>query len=347
MIVSIALAGAFLRGLYGVLSRQPGRAATAAALALVLTGCNLTIVVPEGGRVLSLQGVECEAGESCTLEISTLGFFDSFSATANPGYAFSGWRTANMHLCAGGSAACVLDFRNVPSTPQILSLLASTTEFFLAPTFESTGADSNRYPVDQWRQLANSLNASGNRSDSFLYNRLPNEANCDPGELTNAAKNRFMLSVNLIRRLHYLPLVELDSFWDTQMQETSLVQLANNTLTHYPNTGHDCYTSGAAAGAGSSNLSYRSLQSDPAYYPLAWVNDSRNLSALMEAGHRRWVLHPHLAITAYGQTEGYASMKVFGFGQSFSGELTGDIDYIAVPYREYPYLMVERGFYPT
>ena len=48
--------------------------------------------------------------------------------------------------------------------------------------------------------------------------------------------NRFTDAVNLIRKLHYLPPVDYDGFYSSEMQETSLVQLANRYLTHTHHT---------------------------------------------------------------------------------------------------------------
>lgn len=327
-----------------------GRALAAVALLVFLSGCKIVIVMPpEGGRVVSSEGVECLAGQTCEIEVSDLNFFDTFSAVADNGYTFDQWQSGDGYLCADLDTDCVYDLRGIASNPGLLALLDSDTALYLAPEFSGSGPSTgqNRYPLGQWRQLAATLNAASYTSDAFLYLVEPDTNNCDPGSISSAATARFTEAVNLIRQLHFLPPVEYDSFWNTQMQESALVQLANETLTHTPNASDECYTAAAAAGAGSSNLSYRSLQSDPAYYPLAWVNDNRNLSAVMEAGHRRWVLDPDLGFTAYGQAEGYASMKVFGFGAAYSGTLTEDIDYIAFPFRKYPYLMVEKTFFPT
>ena len=67
----------------------------------------------------------------------------------------------------------------------------------------------------------------------------------------------------------------------------------------------------------------------------------------MAAGHRRWVLFPNLGYTAYGQVEGYSSMKVFGFGSPPGYDLPDDLEYVAFPYRNYPHVLVSKGSRPT
>ena len=114
-----------------------------------------------------------------------------------------------------------------------------------------TTADSARYNRTEWKTLLAGLNTSQYRSNSFLYQATPNTSNCDPGALKSGASSRFLNTVNLIRRLHNLPPVSYDSSFATQMQETALVQLANNYLSHSPATGDKCY-SAAARTAGSS-----------------------------------------------------------------------------------------------
>lgn len=317
----------------------------ALASVLFMVGCRVQVQVPEGGAVTSSQGLNCTAGQTCVIDVSTTSWAESFVAQPAPGYVFTGWKDQSGYGCAGSTLACSLSTTFMAGNPQLASILYdNSVVIYLEPVFEP---EDDRYNLASWQSLLSGLNSTQYRSADFLYQALPDEANCDPGVLSGAAAARFAETVNLIRRLHHLPDVSYDSFYATQMQETNLVQLANNYFTHYPQVGDTCYTAGAAAGAGSSNISWASWQGDPAWYAFGWVNDNHNVSSLMAAGHRRWVLNPNLGYTTYGQIGGYASMKVFGFGSPPQYTLPENLEYVAFPYHNYPYVMVESGNYPT
>lgn len=317
------------------------RLLAATAVALLLGGCRVAIQVPPGGQVISDNGVVCNAGQVCTLDIRDTNFLDTFRAVAATGYSFTGWRSASGYICGGSSKPCTLNTAGFAGNTTLEAILAGSSVFYLAPEFAAE--DAGRYDRQAWAALLAGLGSSQYRSNQFLFQVAPNTANCDPGVLTSAARNRMLDTVNLIRRLHYLPPVSYETFHDTQMQQAALVQRANGYLSHYPQPGDACYSAGAAAGAGSANLSYSSSQGDPAYYVLGWANDNYNIASMMEAGHRRWLLHPSLGYTSYGQVAGVAAMKVFGFAQLPSVTLPEDLEYVAFPYRNYPHILVSGG----
>lgn len=309
-----------------------------------LTGCRIIVQVPEGGQVISDQGLVCSAGDTCVIDPFDTSYAEAFEAVADSGYVFTQWHTADGYLCGGSSLACALTTSFFAGNASLEALLDADLEVYLQPVFEP---DNNRYDLAQWQTLLQTLNTSAYRSDNFLYQVTPNEGNCDPGVLKTGPKDRFLNTLNLIRKLHNLPAVDYDTFYDTQMQEANLVQLANGYFTHTPKPGDTCYSSAAASGAGSSNISWSSWQGDPAKYALGWTNDNHNVSHLMAAGHRRWALYPNLGYTSYGQMEGYSSMKVFGFGNPPAYDVPAELKYVAFPYRNYPYILVEKGSYPT
>lgn len=319
---------------------------TALLLLTCLAACRVVITVPPGGQVTSDEGTVCLAGQTCTIDVTSASFADIFSAEPVAGYTFAGWCNDHAHLCGDSTQSCAFTMVPHAGLANISDLLAMDFDFYLEPRFVAD-EDEDRYPVATWRDLLSGLNSSFHRSNAFLYDAVPDQEICDAGALTQAARDRFLDSVNLIRQLHHLPPVQYDNTYDNQMQETALVQIANFYLTHSPQPGDNCYSAAAAAGAGSSNLSHRSVQGDPAAYPLGWVNDNYNISTLMAAGHRRWVLHPGLIYTAYGQTRGDAAMKVFGFGPTPPSSISPTVEYIAFPYLRYPHVMVSQGARPT
>lgn len=317
----------------------------AVASLLIVAGCKVEVTVPEGGTVTSDMGFNCSSGQTCEVDVTSTEYEENFLAVPDAGYVFKGWKKAQGYTCGDSSLACTVTIAALAGNPVLEPLLDDNTVVVkLEPVFE---ADDDRYNLAQWQAALATINAAEYRSDEFLYQVLPDEGNCDPGVLSLDAAFRFSIAVNMIRQLHNLPPVTYDGFYAAQAQETNLVQLANNYFTHYPQEGDQCYSAGAAAGAGSSNISWASWQGDPAWYAFGWVNDNHNVSNLMAAGHRRWALNPNLGYTTYGQVGGYSSMKVFGFGAAPTYTLPEDLEYVAFPYRNYPYIMVESGAYPT
>ena len=314
-----------------------------ALLTTLVIGCKVVIIVPEGGKVVSENGVECLAGSTCILDVTDTSFDDRFEAVPDDGYVFESWKQANSHFCGNSALVCYLTTTTFGGT-RLEPLLSKDQNFYLVPVFTEV---TPRYNTDEWAQLASNLDSAFYRSNNFLYQIVPNEANCDPGALNTEATERFLNTINLIRKLHYLPPVDYDAFYNSQMQQAALVQLANYYLSYTPNPADTCYSATAAAGAGSSNLSGGSAQRDPAFHALGWVNDNRNISSLMEAGHRRWVLYPHLGYTSYGQASGFSAMKVFGFNSPPPTPVSPDVEYVAFPYKDYPYLLVSNGTSPT
>ena len=155
------------------------------------------------------------------------------------------------------------------------------------------------------------------------------------------AKSRALRAVNEVRALHQLPAAGYADGYDSEVQEASLVQIANGYLSHKPKEGDKCFSAAAAAGAGSSNLFKASSASDPARDIFAWTNDDTNSpSALAGVGHRRWILSPGLGQVAYGKVRGASALKVFRFARQAPVTLPPQISYIAMPSGMYPYLLV-------
>ena len=318
------------------------------ALGLVaLGGCRILVEVPAGGQVVSDQGLTCSAGSTCIVDVEDTSYEETFEAVAAPGYTFTGWaHVGGQTVCGNTEAPCAFDLTIFSGNALITALLVGDNDVVLAPVFEPVN-DSSRYNVSEWQDFLDELGSFSYRSDSFLYAVQPDVGNCDPGVLNTAATSRFLYALNLVRKLHYLPPVEYDAFYNAEMQQANLVQLANDYFTHHPSPGDVCYTAAADTGAGTSNISWSSWQGDPALYALGWINDNHNVSSLMAAGHRRWALFPNLGYTAYGQVGGYSSMKVFGFNSPPGYDLPDDLEYVAFPYRNYPHVLVEKGSNPT
>ncbi len=82
-------------------------------LILLVQGCRITQVVPAGGFVRSSSGLhDCQAGQTCVLDINGVPFSDTFTAIPAPGYRFVGWQQGQGSLCAGKDTPCAL--MNIP-----------------------------------------------------------------------------------------------------------------------------------------------------------------------------------------------------------------------------------------
>jgi len=307
---------------------------------LALAACKVIVLVPFGGKVVSEDGFQCGSGQTCVIEVKDDTFDSTFSAVPDPGFTFARWRLKPAAFCGNGNGTCYLSTTGFAGNQGLLDVLAGDAEFFLEPVFV-------RYNLGYWQGLMKEIQAGTFATDAFLYALHPDVANCDPGALSAAAQSRALKVLNQVRALHGLPAVSHDGFYDMQTMEASLVQRANNYLSHTPAPGDACYSASAADGAGTSNLSGGSGGSaDPAQHILGWTNDNDNLAAVMDAGHRRWMIFPYLGFMSYGQVDGYAALKVFGFG---TGPQTPalSVDFVALPYLAYPYPLVSRGAKPT
>ena len=305
-------------------------------LVTAIAGCKIVVSIPFGGSVTTEDGFQCQSGQTCTVDVTDETFDSTFKAVPAEGYTFTHWRRKPSAFCGADTKPCHLSTTSFGGNSALLDLLASDQEFFLEPVFV-------QYNVSYWRGVLKQIEAGNFTTDDFLYAINPDVGNCNPGALTGEAKTRALKALNETRSLHRLPAVQIDSAYDTQMQEASLVQKANNYLTHFPDPADECYTASAADGAATSNIFAGSRPSDPASDVFGWTNDSNNVAALMEAGHRRWMLFPTLGFTSYGQVQGRSALKVFGFTNASPNSDPGDIEFVAMPYESYPYIMVDQG----
>lgn len=183
-----------------------------------------------------------------------------------------------------------------------------------------------------------------------MYDAQPDILGCQTGTLKTSVRTEFLARLNTLRALHGLPAVSItNSAADNlEVDQSSLMQAANGTLTHTPPSTWLCYTGTGASGAASSNLiggwgNGLPFYSDDDYLSL-WVTEGGS----DQTGHRRWILDPFLGKIAYGRvaqqynipgTANYradaASMKVFDF--AVPPAVPGGMpDYVAYPVNDYP-----------
>jgi len=195
--------------------------------------------------------------------------------------------------------------------------------------------------ISFWKQVVADLKSGDYyNSSSFLYASLPNVSSCDMGQLSGNAKSRALQVTNYSRELHGLSSLSYNYNYDNEVQAASLIMKANTTMSHTPSSSSQCYSDEGYRGSSSSDLYAGYRNNDPAKEVVEWIDDSSNASTVSAVGHRRWLLNPFSLYMSYGQIEGWSALKVFNFGDSASG--TANIDFIAFPYKRYPYIFVNN-----
>ncbi len=119
-------------------------------LVVVLTGCKLVIIVPEGGSVASGSGEEdCAESASCVIEVNAADFQDIFIAIPASGYKFVQW--SHDSVCADRqNPVCPTSNVEYAGIPDAMAAINSDAEFYLRPIFTpvSTAAGPKRIVRD-------------------------------------------------------------------------------------------------------------------------------------------------------------------------------------------------------
>ena len=232
----------------------------------------------------------------------------------------------------------VLDGFPAPGERALLEWNESTQHFEIVTVWGM--ALDGEYDRSFWRQYTSDQAEGAFTTDEELYAELPDLDGCVAGRLSQAAKNRALTAANQIRALHGLTPLLYSALYSQQVQEAALIQAANSWgitryLNHFPEPGDQCYTEAGATGSGTSNL-IRRRNRDPAVHMVAWTDDG----VVPGSGHRRWILNPFAAYSAYGQVYEYAAHKVARYDREPRRTVLPQVDYVAFPYEVYPYHLV-------
>lgn len=119
-----------------------------ACIAIAVTGCKLSVVVPQGGSVKSSSGTySCDGGTEgglCTFDLTgaSLPFSESFTAIAKPGFQFVKWQqSSGGFLCSNStSPICTVSLPNDASGSAVLASVATS---YLMPIFKDAGVDTD------------------------------------------------------------------------------------------------------------------------------------------------------------------------------------------------------------
>ncbi len=225
--------------------------------------------------------------------------------------------------------------KNITADPE--SVNDALCEYSLSGCSEDSRDLSYDY-ITFWKQIALDLDEQTYSDAGYLYSLVPTASSCDMGVLSEDAKERALLVSNYTRELHGLSRLAYHYDFDEEVQASALIMKANNMITHHPDPSSMCYTQEGYTGSSTSNIYAGSANVDPAQHIIGWIDDAHNASTVSAVGHRRWSLNPFGEYTAYGQVDGFAALKVFGFGDSYNINI--NIDYVAFPYKKYPYLFL-------
>ena len=138
---------------------------------------------------------------------------------------------------------------------------------------------------------------------------------CNAGSMSDAWRDRALTQVNVYRWLADLPPVTTNDDRNDASQECALMQHANNTLSHYPDSSWECYDADGASAAGQSNIATTAAVYAVDLYMLDYGNDTT-------LGHRRWILSNGLGPIGIGSTSDYSCMWVLSGSGSDSTSWT-------------------------
>ena len=157
--------------------------------------------------------------------------------------------------------------------------------------------------------VTNSIDTSSREAVTQAYNQqyLANRgaaqgwtgsvSNCQRGTVNAGYIAAVTGMVNYFRGMTGLPGVSMASSLNSLDQAAALIMDANDTLTHGPTSGMDCYTQDGYDGASHSNICLGCI--GPSAID-AYMYDSG--SGNTAVGHRRWILYPPQTLLGTGST---------------------------------------------
>ncbi len=117
------------------------------ATAVALGGCKIVQTSTTGGSIVSASGdYNCPEDSVCEVDIPNgTPFRETFTAVPRDGYAFAGWRGAELFLCAGNMPTCTVDLPAASTVHDGYGYM--TAEFYHQPALISPGAIAVEYGI--------------------------------------------------------------------------------------------------------------------------------------------------------------------------------------------------------
>ncbi|MEO0438136.1 MAG: hypothetical protein AAF098_14650 [Pseudomonadota bacterium] len=157
----------------------------ATAFVTTLASCKIEVTPGVGGAVVAESGlVICFAGETCTVDVSTTDFDETFSVVPAEGYEFVGWKRRPRGFCGGNIDPCHLFTSGFVGNGTLLGFLEDEDQtFFLSPEFRfvAEGDSSTYFDIAESGEASGIVTADGNvawttrREDgtNSIYTRAP------------------------------------------------------------------------------------------------------------------------------------------------------------------------------
>jgi len=218
-------------------------------------------------------------------------------------------------------------------------LIAGLFLFVLGLTFTSCKKDEEEEP-----ELTDLDKAKKDYEDTYLATKAISlnwtgaVTGCNAGDISSTVRENVIKRVNYYRRMVGLPdNITLNTAQSQKCQEAALYQIANHTITHYPNSSGSCYTTGAADAAGHGNLAISNgypteEQSNHSVNAVSGYIEDPGANNLV-VGHRAWILAPTLSAMGTGSCFNAAdnnwSANCLMWGDNLSG--SSNIEYVAYP----------------
>lgn len=167
-------------------------------------------------------------------------------------------------------------------------------------------------------------------SDKITYKKKPvTSGNYAPGQISAKTSKS---ALNMLNQVRYIAGISADVKLNNQYmkltQAASLLNYANNELSHFPakpkNMSNEMYELGAD-GASSSNIAWSSRSGWSLTDAIinAWMEDGDDYN-IDRIGHRRWLLNPYMAETGFGVVDGsngtYSTVYAFDTGNANASE---------------------------
>jgi hypothetical protein len=122
---------------------NPVRILTSVALAALMVGCKLNVIVPPGGAVALGEGSpsECPEASVCEIDVTEANFSEEFTAIPNPGYKFVRWQGGKGFQCGDSTNnECVVKFNG---SDFYIALTATRRTGYVMPVFKDVGVDTD------------------------------------------------------------------------------------------------------------------------------------------------------------------------------------------------------------
>lgn len=132
------------------MSQRAHKALLIVFLAILATGCKISLTVTSGGDVPSLSGTnDCAGASLCEYEVNDMSFAETFTAVPREGYVFSKWQGGDDYLCPNSpNPICTVEnglLAALPDGPREIvdAIIASGRFYYLQPLFTFVGIDTD------------------------------------------------------------------------------------------------------------------------------------------------------------------------------------------------------------